>query len=267
MRDKVAIITGSSRGIGKATAIALGDAGCIVILNGRSESRLKEAVSDLLSLGIRAEGIAGDLSDPQVAEALVEEVVNRHGRLDILVNNAGLSMRGRFDELDPEVFTEILNANVINAMNMARFALPHLQPSEGSLVFVSSVVGLRALPMTSVYSAAKMALTGLAEALRMENKKQGVHIGVVYVGYTQNAPDKTTMNAQGELVLLKPREGGVADSPEGVARLILSNIQKRKFKSVHSLPGKLNSVMNRFFPSLVETALYAIYKRKPELFE
>ena len=267
MEGKVAIITGSSRGIGKATAIELGKAGYRVVLNGRNTGRLEEAVSELQALGIQAKGIAGDLSDSTTASSLIDSVVSQWGRIDVLVNNAGLSMRGLFSELEPEVFREIFEANVMNAMIMTRYAMPHIKATKGSIVFVPSVVGIRALPYTSVYSSAKMALTGLAEALRIELKKQRVHVGIVYVGYTQNAADKTVMDAEGNMVPLKPRDGGVADSPEGVARLIARNIRRRSFKTVHSTPGKLNAILNRMFPSLVETAISRIYYKKPELFE
>ncbi len=266
-KEKVALITGSGRGIGKATAEALGLAGCRVVITGRDEVRLAAAVTDLRTQGIEVEGISGDLALPASARSLVQQVVETYGRLDVVINNAGLSMRGRFEELQPEVFREILDANVLNAMNVSRYAIPHLIQTKGSLVFVSSVVGLRALPMTSVYSAAKMALTGLAEALRLELRTEGVHVGIVYVGYTQNAPDKTMMNAQGQLVKLKPRDGGVADTPEGVAKVIVGNVRRRKFKSIHSVPGKVNAILNRWAPSLLERILASLYRRKPHLFE
>ena len=267
MKGKIAIITGSSRGIGKATAIQLGQQGASVILNGRNKQRLDEAVSDLRSQGIEARGFAGDLIDPEVAKGLIQFTIDEFGKLDILVNNAGLSMRGLFSELEPEVFREIFDANVLNAMNVTNAAISHLINSKGSVIFVSSVVGIRALPYTSVYSSAKMALTGLAEALKIELKKQRVHVGIVYVGYTQNAADKTVMNADGKMIPLKPRDGGVADTPEGVARLILRNIQKKQFRTVHSFPGKINSILNRIFPFIVEFALTRIYHKKPQLFE
>lgn len=267
MKGKVALITGSSRGIGKATAIALGQQGCQVVLNGRHTGRLQTAVEDLKSMGIDAMGIPGDLADPKVAEAMVEQVVQAFGRLDMVVNNAGLSMRGLFDQLEPEVFREMFDANVINAMQVTRYAMPHIKAQKGSVVFISSVVGIRAMPYTSIYSSAKMALTGLAEALRMEVKPQGVHVGIVYVGYTQNASDKTVMNAEGKMVPLKPRSGGVADTPEGVAALILKNIRRRKFKTVHSNPGKVTARLNRLVPSVLELGLATLYRRKPELFE
>lgn len=267
MEGKIAIITGSSRGIGKATAVQLGQAGACVILNGRHEQRLHEAVADLVSRGIDARGFAGDLSDPEVAQHIVAFAIREFGRLDILVNNAGLSMRGLFTELEPKVFREIFNANVLNAMNVTNAALPHLIHSKGSVVFVSSIVGIRALPYTSVYSSAKMALTGLAEALKIELRKQQVHVGIVYVGYTQNATDKTVMNSGGYMVPLKPRDGGVADTPEGVAALIHKNIRTRSFRTVHSVPGKINAILNRIFPSVVEFALTQIFLKKPQLFE
>lgn len=267
MKGNIAIITGSSRGIGKATAVELGQAGASVIINGRNKQRLDEAVTDLHARGIDARGFAGDLSDPEIANRLVQFAIDEFGKLDILVNNAGLSQRGLFAELEPEVFREIFDANVFNAMNVTNAAIPHLIHSKGSVVFVSSVVGIRALPYTSVYSSAKMALTGLAEALKIELKKQRVHVGIVYVGYTQNASDKTVMNADGNMVPLKPRDGGVADTPEGVASLIHRNIRRRSFRTVHSFPGKINAVLNRIFPFIVEFALTRIYHKKPQLFE
>ena len=109
-QERVAIITGSSRGIGKATAIELVKNGAAVVLNGRDQNRLTQAENEIKALGGKVLVVCCDISIPDQARQLVEQTIATFGRLDILINNAALSMRGNFSDLDPVVYKTIFDA-------------------------------------------------------------------------------------------------------------------------------------------------------------
>lgn len=251
LRDKVAIITGSSKGIGRATAAELVRNGAKVVLNGRNLHALKEA-EDVISgkEQNRVLAIQADVTSRDECEELINRTLEAFGRIDILIANAGIAMRGKFEELNPEVLRKTMELNVLGSAYPAQFALPHLKKTAGSLVFISSIAGIRGLPYISIYSASKMALTGIVESLRFELSGSGIHVGIVYVGFTENDPDKLILGENGDLIALAPRKTGTTQSKQDTARAIVKVITKRKFKTVLSPLGKLNIISNRFFPRL-----------------
>ena len=109
---KVAVITGSSRGIGKAIAIALAKEGAAIVLNGRNEDRLAEAKQAILAIHEHVITVCGDVSTVSEGQRLIDETIKAFGRIDILVNNVGVSMRGKVAELNPEVFQTVFESNV-----------------------------------------------------------------------------------------------------------------------------------------------------------
>ena len=111
-KGKVAIISGSSQGIGKTTAVELAKLGVKVVLNGRNEERLEKAIVELSETYPNVTGFVADLTNPEQAKLLVKKTISHFGRLDILINNAGISMRGDFSDLNPDVFTQVFNTNV-----------------------------------------------------------------------------------------------------------------------------------------------------------
>jgi len=195
-RDKVVVITGSARGIGRETARQALAWGAHVVLNGRDEAALAETQAALTS--DRVSAVAADLSRPEDARRLVEVVLATHGRLDVLINNAGLSMRGAFADLSPTTVRTMLDANVLTALWTTRAALPALRESRGRVVFVSSLAGVRGFPGVSVYSAAKMALAALHQSLRAEESTRGVTSSLVYLPFTENDAEKTVLGADGQ---------------------------------------------------------------------
>ena len=254
-KDKVAIITGSSRGIGKATAIALSKQGANIILNGRNEENLSKVKKYIESNGGRATFYSGDISNPEQAKNLVDKALEAYGKLDILINNAGVSMRGNFGDLKPEVYKSVFDINVLGTVNTSIYALPHIKESNGSIVFVSSVAGIRGLPETSAYCSSKMALRAIAESIRIEEFNSNIHIGLIYVGITEIENNKKTISADGSLLTLIDRSGFKVQSLNQVANSILRNIRKRKFRTVLSGMGKLNAFLQPIAPQLVEKIL------------
>lgn len=254
-QDKVAIITGSSQGIGKATAIALAKLGAKIVLNGRNAERLDKAVNTLKAKGAEVLGVVGDVADVDQAQNLIDKTIEKFGRLDILVNNAGVSMRGDFAELKPDVFNQVFNTNVIGVTNLTIPAMKHLKANKGSLVFISSLAGIRGLPGLSAYCSSKMALRAIAESIRIEEAGSGLHVGLIQVGITEIEFAKQTVGADGNLQTISDRSKFKVMSMDSVAQAVVKNIKKRKFVTTLSPIGKVNAIMQSVMPGVVEKVL------------
>jgi len=248
-RDKVALISGGSRGVGFALARRLVDAGAKVVISARTEKRLLDSQRKLEEQGGEVEAVVGDVGRWEDAKRMVERAVERFGRLDILINNAGISMRGDFAELMPEVCEQVVATNLLGSIYLSRAGIEHLRKSKGHLVFISSIAGIFGLPGASIYCATKGALKGLCESLRIELAQDEVHIGIVYLGFTEHDPEKRILLADGSLA---PPDRPAHHTQDYSARLILKLIEKRKRELVMTPIGKLGFYVNRFFPGLIE---------------
>lgn len=254
-QDKVILITGSSSGIGKATAIEMSLQGASIVLNGRNKEKLLKVEEQIKRLGGKVTSFCCDISVPSHANALIEFVIKSFGKLDILINNAGVSMRGNFSELNPDVFKTVFETNVMGTANTSIPALPFIKKSNGSIVFISSVAGIRGLPNNSAYSASKMALRAIAESIRIEEANSNIHVGLIYVGITEIEKDKKTIGADGSLIGLQDRSGFNVQSLGQVANSIIKNIEKRKFRMTLTKLGRLNAFLQSIAPNLVERIL------------
>jgi short-subunit dehydrogenase len=265
--DKVAIITGSSRGIGKAVAAKLAKQGAKVVLNGRDQKKLNTTTQELREGGYTVISLQGDISNEHDCRRLIETTIERFGRIDILINNAGVSMRGEVQELSPALINIVFQINTIGPFMLSQMALPHLKKTKGSIVFVSSLAGLRGLPYLSAYSASKMALTALAESLRVEHIKDGIHIGLVYAGYTEIEKGKTTLNSEGQSVRLEERTGNLKHTIDEVAEKIVYHIAKRKKQTVIGVTGYLYSFLVKLFPGLTERIVSYQHKKMTKIYK
>ena len=176
---QVAIITGSSGGIGKAIAVELAKRGAYIVLNGRNIARLDATKNEISKIQPKIISICCDVSAIEGGQLLINETIKAFARIDILVNNAGISMRGNFADLRPEVFKTIFETNVFGSVNTAIPAIKYLRLTKGSIVFISSLAGIRGLPVTSAYCSSKMALRALAESIRIEVAKFKLHVGLI----------------------------------------------------------------------------------------
>lgn len=260
-QDKVVIITGSNLGIGKSTAIELAKLGAKVVLNGRSVDRLESTRKALVDKGADVISIPADVTNYEDCKRLMEQTIEKYGQVDVLINNAGISMRGNFDEVEPEVYKQVMDVNFHGAVNATKAALPYLLKSKGRIMYISSVAGIRGLQSIGAYCSAKMALTALVESMKIELHGTGIKLGITYVGYTQNDPVKRTIAADGSLIPIEARSEKNAQTTEQVAKSIIKNIQKGKFKSVLTTLGKLNAFANKFFPRLVDRMLIMANKK------
>lgn len=250
-KDKTALVTGSGKGIGKAIALQLCEQGAQVVLNGRNRERLEETYREFSEKGYRVMAIQADVTLASECEMLIRGAVEAFGKIDILIANAGISMQGDFEDLQPGVFARVIESNVYGSAFPVMKALPFIKQTKGSIIFISSIAGLIGLPSASAYSAGKMMLTALAQSLRAELADSGMHIGIVYVGFTRNDPQKRVLNARGTLIPVAMRPSYLQQTPEQVAGAVLRLIRKRKSGTVLSFTGKLTFIAARVFPSLV----------------
>lgn len=263
-RDRVVIITGSSRGIGRATAVALAERGATVVLNGRNRERLEGTRKILAEKGCRVAAVAGDVTSPQESRRIIDETVKAYGRIDVLINNAGIIMRGAFEDIQPEVFQQVVQVNLLGSVYPAMAALPFLRETRGSLVFISSIAGLRGFPMASPYSASKMALTALAESLKVELAGSGVHVGVVYVSFTENDPDKKVLSADGSTTPVAP---SFQVSQSRTARGIVRSVARRRFRTLLTPLGKLAGLIQWAAPRFGDRLLIFSLRRMNRLYK
>ena len=251
-KDKVVVVTGSSRGIGKAIALAYAKKGASIVLNGRNEERLADTIQEIQKIHDRVISVCCDVSDIEASQKLIEQTVNTFGRLDILVNNVGVSMRGKVADVDPGVFKTVFESNVLGTVNPTIPAIPHIRKTKGSIIFISSLAGIRGLPGLSAYCSSKMALRAIAESIRIEENEHKVHVGLIYVGITEIEHNKETIAADGSLKVLKDRAKGKVQTTDQVAQAVVKNVNKRKFITTLTGIGKVNKFLQPRIPMIVE---------------
>ncbi|MBO7466023.1 MAG: SDR family oxidoreductase [Bacteroidales bacterium] len=226
-KDKTAIVTGASSGIGKALAYSLAEKGANVMLAARREERLRTIVEEIVRKGGSAAYCVTDVTDETDCQRMVEETVRRWKCVDIMICNAGISMRANFDDVQISVIRRLMDVNFFGTVNCTKYALPYLQKSKGTLVGVSSTAGIHGLPWRTGYSASKFAITGFLETIRLENLKKGVHVMIAYPGFTSSEIRYHALTADGSSQGNTPRNESEMTSSEEAAARILKGIRLR----------------------------------------
>jgi len=184
-QDKVVVITGGGRGIGRATALEFAAEGATLVLAGRRMDALRTAAGECRDSGGRAEALRCDVAVDADLVELVATTVDHYGKIDVLVNNAGVVAGGRLDEIDAEDVRRMADVNVWAPIRLAQIVLPHMrQAHAGSIVNISSLAGRFGLPYYATYCASKFAMRGFSESLRRELRPDGVHVMAVFPGGT-----------------------------------------------------------------------------------
>lgn len=267
MKDKVVLITGGTSGIGRACAVAFGQAGARVVVTGRDETRLRETAQQLASLGIQCHTVRADVGVATDSERAVAETIGAFGRLDVLLNNAGISMRARFQDVELSVIERLMQTNFFGTVYTTKFALPHLLASKGSVVGISSIAGYRGLPGRTGYSASKFAMHGFLEALRTELLPQGVHVLLACPGFTASNIRQVALAADGSAQGESPRDEQKMMSSEEVAGYILEAVRRRRRDLVLTGQGKLTVFLNKWLPSLTDKLVLSHFRKEEKDFE
>lgn len=183
LRDRVAVVTGGSTGIGRALAHALGASGCRVAICARTRPDLEEAARELGRAGVEALAVQADVSREAAVQELAERVEAEMGGPDLLVNNAGVARFGRVDELDPEDYDAVFGANVRGTFLCTRAFVPGMiERGDGVVVNVASLAGKNPFAGGSLYSGAKHAVRGMSKSMMLDLREHGIRVLTVFPG-------------------------------------------------------------------------------------
>jgi 3-oxoacyl-[acyl-carrier protein] reductase len=180
---RVAIVTGASRGIGRAISVALAQEGATVVLAARSVEKLREAADKVTEAGGKAHIVATELTDEESIKNLVKETARRFGRLDVLVNNAGITHSATLEETATEDWERCMWVNARAPFILCREALGLLRKSpSGYIINIASVVGVKGYPLQSAYTSSKHALRGMTISLSEELRDSNVRVHLLCPG-------------------------------------------------------------------------------------
>ncbi len=190
LENKLALITGASKGLGKAMALALAEAGARVALVSRDTGQLNQVAAEIRALGAEAEVFQADVSDEAQVIRLENEVASRFGKVQILINNAGINIRKQVTEFTLEEWRRVLDTNLTSVFLMCRAFVPHMKGTGyGRVLNLTSIMAHVSLPGRAAYSASKAALLGLTRALALELATEGITVVGISPG-----PFATEMN-------------------------------------------------------------------------
>ena len=256
LKDKVVIITGATSGIGEASALVFGRNGAKVVITGRNQEKLDRTLGQLKSQNIEALAILADSASESDNKNMAEKTISHFGKIDILINNAGISMRALFQDLDLDVFKQVMDTNFYGTVYATKYCLPEILKTKGSIIGISSINGYRGTPARTAYSASKYAMNGFLEALRTEVMNQGVHVLVASPGFTASNIRNGALTAHGESQGKSPRDESKMMNPEEVALAILKSTLERKRDLVLTTQGKMAVFLNKWLPSMMDRIVY-----------
>src|SRR5665647_2670405 len=214
LAGQTVLVTGGSKGIGRAICLALAMEGANIIIAARNESKIKEIVDKLKKMGCKALAIQADVRNEEDVRHLISRTVDEYVRIDILINNAGVANKKRLEETTLEEYNEIMDTNLKGVFLCTKYAIPHIRNSEnGKIINISSGAGLHGIPEFSVYCASKFGVNGITESIASELEGEikvysicpgGVDTDMYRSIYTKRPPLKPEHIAEKVLELVSP---------------------------------------------------------------
>ena len=242
LKDKVAIITGSGRGIGRATAIAYAAEGAKVVITSRSREQLDEVANSISSNNGEAFAVAADIRERSEVQSLVEKTLDRYGRIDILVNNAGINPRGPFLDTTDEDWNDVWNINVMGVVHCCRAVLPIMQKQKsGNIINIGSGLGEVGHANLSIYCASKAALHRLTQAIAEEVWQDGIIANILIPGPVKTQLSKPAWESTDTF-------RGQSDPWKEPEQVVNSAVFLAKQPTDSGMTGQILSIMRRNSP-------------------
>ena len=227
LTGRVALVTGSSTGLGKAFALDLARAGAHVVVNNRKGGASAEAVvKEIENLGREAALVPCDIGDPESVAKMVNAILSRFGKIDILINNAGVSIDGTTVKYDPEAWDRVLKTNIYGTFHCSKYCLPSMMEQKwGRIVNISSLVGQIGVMGTPAYTASKAAIIGFTKTLAKEVARKGITVNCISLGYFEG--------------------GGLLETvPEKIAKEILAAIPIGRWGKPEEISSAINYLVS-----------------------
>jgi 3-oxoacyl-[acyl-carrier protein] reductase len=227
LRDRVSLVTGASRGIGRAIARELASRGATVLAAARDQEKLAAVVAEIVAEGGKALAVSLDVADPASVEQAFDAILKTHGRLDHLVNNAGIIRDNLVLRMKPEDWRLVLDTNLTGAFLCTQAALrPMLKQRAGRIVNVTSVVGLTGNPGQANYAASKAGLVGLTRSVAREVASRSITVNAVAPGFIETDMTAAMTDKAREAVASQIPLGRVGQ-PEDVAGAVAFLVSDR----------------------------------------
>lgn len=227
LTGKVALVTGSSMGLGRAFALDLAKAGASVIVNNRKGGEAAEAVvKEIESMGREAALVPCDIGNAESVANMVDIILSRFQKINILINNAGISIDGTTVKCDPEAWDRVMKTNIYGAFFCSKYCLPSMiQQRWGRIINISSLVGQIGVMGTPAYTASKAAIMGYTKTLAKEVARKGVTVNCISLGYFEG--------------------GGLLETvPEKIAQDILANIPVGRWGKPEEISSAINYLIS-----------------------
>jgi len=262
MKNQVVIITGASSGIGEACAIGYAQKGASLVITGRNQERLDQVAEKIKQYQVSILPILCDISEEENCKNLVNQTINKFGKIDILINNAGISQRSLASETINEVERKIMEINFFGTIFLTKLVLDHMIPKRsGKIAVISSIVGKFGFPLRTTYSASKHALHGYFESLRAEIHQHNVKVIMICPGRIKTNISINALTKDGTEHSQMDEGQATGVSAEKCAKSIISSISKGKREAIIGGKEVFLVYIRRFFPSL----FYKIIQNKIHL--
>ena len=268
LSGRVALVTGSSRGLGFLLARELAREGCRVVICARDAAELERARDELARGGADVLAVPCDVSDRQQVEQLIEQTVQRYGSLDVLVNNAGIIQVGPVATMTVEDFEDALGVTFWAGVYATLAALPHLRSARGRVVNITSIGGKVSVPHLLPYSCAKFAAVGFSEGLTAELAREGIRVttvvpGLMRTGSPLNAFFKGRAEREYVWFTIGDSVPGLSMNAERAARRIVAAAKRGRPEITLTLPAKLGARIHGVAPGTVTRLLGVVNRLLP----
>jgi NAD(P)-dependent dehydrogenase (short-subunit alcohol dehydrogenase family) len=265
LRGRVAAITGAGSGIGRAIAVELAKAGTHLALSDVDEVGLAQTVTTVEGFGVKVTSARVDVADRDAVQAWADEVADEHGQVNLVFNNAGVALGATVQGVSYDDFHWLMNINFWGVVHGTKAFLPHLQASgDGHVVNISSVFGLLGIPSQSAYNAAKFAVRGFTDSLRMELEidpcgvsATTIHPGGIKTNIARNARMDESVHALAD----DPEQARVdfekmfMTTPDKAARQIIKAVQRNRRRALIGPDAKVIDLVSRLPAGLVQRVI------------